>query len=184
MSAAWPKPDDSPTVHSVPLPVTPMSRSSLIGASVFGLGTMVHADPSQRSMCVWNATPVSKNPTAHASVADVPTTPSRKLFCSFTFGLSTTLHFVPSQCSTDVWFTSFAPNTARWNPTAHTSVAEVADTLVNVFTNGPTFGLETVDHVVPLKCSIRLTWIPRDSRSPTAQMSPAETPEMLRSLPN
>src|SRR5262249_7775808 len=118
--------------------------------------------------------------------------------CWFTLGLSTTLHFVPSQCSTEVWFTSLGPNTARWNPTAHTSVAEVADTRVNVFTNGPTFGLETLDHEVPSKCSIRLTCTPSVARvwsppggsgpleswSPTAQMSPAETPEMLRSRPN
>src|SRR5262249_15133780 len=146
------------------LPVTPMSRSSLIGASVFGLDTMVHAFPSQCSMSVWNAVPVSKNPTAQASVADVPTTPSRKLFCWLTLGLSTTLHLLPFQCSTEVWFTWVGPNTARWNPTAQTSSAEVADTRVNVLTNGPTFGLFTVDHVVPLKCSIRLTCTPSVER--------------------
>src|SRR5579885_2814505 len=83
-------------------------------------------------------------------------------------GLETTLHWLPFQCSISVSDGLSVP-WLLYDPTAQTSLVELAATPYRLLNEPPGLGLLTRLHFVPFQCSII---VPRPS--PTAQASLAE----------
>src|SRR5690348_3859922 len=95
---------------SVPLPLSPTAHTSVVDTAAtprssdpepvppgLGLGTMLHAVPSQCSVSVWNTVPalveIWKSPTAQTSLAEMAVTPVRRLFPVPSLGLGTMAQF-------------------------------------------------------------------------------------------
>src|SRR5260221_11935839 len=99
-------------------------KKLLIAPAGFGLGTIFHLEPFQRSMSVCVLPPWGvKAPTAQASSSETAATPSKTLDCAPAgFGLGATFHLEPFQCSINVW----VPTPLRDSPTAQTLSSELA----------------------------------------------------------
>src|SRR5260370_22479559 len=99
-------------------------KKLLIAPAGFGLGTIFHLEPFQRSISVCVLPPwAPKPPTAQASSPETAATPSKTLNCApVGFGLGTTFHVEPFQCSINDW--ELTP--LRNSPTAQTSSSELA----------------------------------------------------------
>src|SRR5438876_6660597 len=93
----------SPTAQTSLVEIAVKPCRMLFPRSKFGLGTMLHFDPSQCWMSVCETLLLLlKAPTVQMSLADAAATSSSELVCDPTFGLGTTLHCVPSQCMVSV----------------------------------------------------------------------------------
>src|SRR5256885_6136927 len=77
-------------------------------------------------------------------------TPFKLLLYAPGFGPETMLHCVPSQCSMRLNVPVFDTQ----EPTAHTSLAEIAATPARSLVHPFGCGLETTLHCVPFQCSI------------------------------
>ena len=142
----------SPTAQISLVEITVNPCRMLFPRSTFGLGTMLHFDPSQCWMSVCDTLLLLMyRPTVQMSLAEAVPTSNRSLVCEPTFGLETTLHCVPSQCMVSV--RSFLLLLVEV-PTAHTSFAETVVTLLRKLLFDPTFGLGTILHFVPFQCWI------------------------------
>jgi hypothetical protein len=97
--------------------------------SAAGVGTMVHAVPSQcAASALWLAALIAfELPTAQASLAPLAETPSSRSSTRTMFGVGTCCHFAPFQRSARICAPASSP--APWNwPTAQASVAVRAET--------------------------------------------------------
>ena len=110
-----------PTAHTSSGAIAVTADSEFGNEPLFGLGTTVHAMPSQCSMSVLPGAPCPYPPTAQTSSAARAVTPLRSPPAGWpAFGLITRVHEVPSQCSMSVRMRLFA----RVNePTAQASDA-------------------------------------------------------------
>src|SRR5215472_9241401 len=145
----------------------------------FGLGTWVHALPSQCSTSALPIVLVRSRPTAHTSVAETALTANSATTWPGGVGLGTRVHVRPSQCSTRVVSRLSVPP----EPTAHMSVAEAALTPDRPLI--PALGVGTRAHLLPFQCSTRAFDPELVLADPTAQTLLAEssvTPD--RRLPN
>src|SRR2546428_3768183 len=133
-----------------------------------GAETTFHVAPFQCSIngCDFGPTGSLQNPTAQASDGSIAVTPCRKFCRVLPFGVETFVHAEPSQCSARV---SVVPSVWSIDPTAHASVADVAETESNDEPNAlPKPGLGTMcqEHPRDPACA----GAPRTARGDSAMM--------------
>src|SRR5215475_10905524 len=154
---------------------TSYSDASLPWLAASGVGTMVHAAPSQCAARVsWLAALITfVLPTAQASFGPLAETPSRRSSWRTMFVVGACCHCVPFQRSAKICAPASSPTPGNW-PTAQASVAVRAETALRVVTDGLTLG-------TTVQVGVAAAAVPasRASEAPTARAAGMSRCRML-----
>src|SRR5450755_1201226 len=128
-----------------------MALSGFEFAFTSGEGTIFHLMPFHRSVNV-RQLPVGQldAPSAQTFCLPFATTLVKTVSREPTFGLGTTAHEEPFQCSINVARTPGVR--VLYEPTAHTSVDELAATALSPWLVGPGSGVATAVQLEPFQC--------------------------------
>ena len=148
-------------------------RNLSSNADAFGLSTTVQELPSQTSIKVSVAEPVSVLPTATHHAVDTQDTERNSSFLPPATGLSTTVQELPSQTSINV----SVAESVRVEPTATHHAADTHDTERRKSLTVPDVGLPTTVQELPSQTSIKVCVPESVSVEPTATHHTVDTHE-------
>ena len=142
---------------------TPTKKLELVGLGLLTIDQVVPFHCSTRE----SSRESPKEPTAKQLAAFAHDTPKKMLVAlPEPLGLATIDQLVPFHCSTNVTTAELLNS----RPTAVQSVVVGHDTLLRMFSSAPgSFGLVTIDQLVPFQCSTNVSSKVPFTSSPTAK---------------